>query len=156
MEDGMKTYTIREVSQLFNLPASTLRYYEEMGILTNIGRTDTGQRIYTEAHINRLRSICCFKGTGMSIPKLQAFFAYEENEEDHIDDILSLLSGQKEQVEKQIVQLQADLEHVKRKLSYYGDIKRSIECGMPRPSWDDYRKPAGSLAARNGEFCSSG
>lgn len=136
----MKTYTIKEVSQLFNLPASTLRYYEDMGILTNIGRTDAGQRVYTEGHINRLRSICCFKGTGMSISKLQAFFTYEENEEEHIDDILSLLAGQKDEVEKQIEQLKADLEHVKRKLSYYSDIKTSIESGTPRPCWRDYRK----------------
>ena len=33
-----KQYSIREVSSKFNLPASTLRYYEEVGILTDIPR----------------------------------------------------------------------------------------------------------------------
>lgn len=32
----MKQYTIREISEMFQLPASTLRYYEDMKILTNI------------------------------------------------------------------------------------------------------------------------
>lgn len=70
-----KIYTIREVSKMFDLPVSTLRYYEDEGILTNVGRSSSNQRIYYETHINRLRSICCFKRTGMSIAKLKDFFS---------------------------------------------------------------------------------
>lgn len=69
-----KQYSIREVSAKFNLPASTLRYYEEVGILTDIPRNSSGKRIYLEKHINRLKIICCFKNTGMSIAQLQEFF----------------------------------------------------------------------------------
>jgi len=32
----MKTYSIKEVSKLLGLPSSTLRYYEELGILSNV------------------------------------------------------------------------------------------------------------------------
>ena len=49
-----KQYSIREVSAKFNLPASTLRYYEEVGILTDIPRNSSGKRIYLEKHINRV------------------------------------------------------------------------------------------------------
>lgn len=35
----MDTYTIKEVSEMFHLPSSTLRYYEDLGILTNVGRS---------------------------------------------------------------------------------------------------------------------
>ena len=31
-----QTYTIREMSERFGLPASTLRYYEEIGLLTDV------------------------------------------------------------------------------------------------------------------------
>ena len=48
-----KQYSIREVSAKFNLPASTLRYYEEVGILTDIPRNSSGKRIYLEKHINK-------------------------------------------------------------------------------------------------------
>ena len=34
-----KIYTIREVSKMFDLPVSTLHYYEDEGILTNVGRS---------------------------------------------------------------------------------------------------------------------
>ena len=36
----MDTYTIKEVSEMFHLPSSTLRYYEDLGILTNVGRSN--------------------------------------------------------------------------------------------------------------------
>ena len=80
----MDTYTIKEVSEMFHLPSSTLRYYEDLGILTNVGRSKSGQRVYIRGHINRLKTICCFKKTGMSIAKLQQFFACEEDESAHI------------------------------------------------------------------------
>ena len=37
----MDTYTIKEVSEMFHLPSSTLRYYEDLGILAPL-RVDTG------------------------------------------------------------------------------------------------------------------
>ena len=42
----MDTYTIKEVSEMFHLPSSTLRYYEDLGILTNVRRSKSGQRVY--------------------------------------------------------------------------------------------------------------
>lgn len=57
----MKTYTIKEVSELFNIPNSTIRYYEEIGLLTKVERNYTGKRIFLENHINRLKAISCFK-----------------------------------------------------------------------------------------------
>ena len=40
----MKTYSIREISELFSLPASTLRYYESEGLLPNVEKSSSGQR----------------------------------------------------------------------------------------------------------------
>lgn len=136
----MGTYTIKDISEMFQIPASTLRYYEEVGILTQIGRTSTGQRIYTDRHVRRLRTILCFKGTGMTIAQLRSFFQYETNEKEHIDDILSLLEQQKTCVAEQLIQLQRDYEHVQRKLHYYWDMKSAMESGSPLPVWADYRK----------------
>ena len=124
---------------MYALPSSTLRYYEDVGILTNIDRTSNGQRIYTQKHINRLGTICCFKRTGMTISQLKDFFSYEEECSERIDDILSLLTAQQSDVENKIAQLKHDLEHVKRKLNYYGDIKTSIELKTEHPCWNNYK-----------------
>lgn len=135
----MAQYTIREVSEMFQLPASTLRYYEDQGILTNIKRTDSGQRIYEDCHINRLKTICCFKNAGMSISQLQEFFNYESKEEQNINSILQLLNTHKANVVEQIETLQNAYAHLLRKLHYYNDIKKSLESNLPLPQWKDYK-----------------
>ena len=45
------TYTIRQISNLYKLPASTLRYYEDLGLLTDVVHTASGARIYNQSHI---------------------------------------------------------------------------------------------------------
>ena len=136
----MKEYTIREISERFGLPASTIRYYEEEGILTNVGRTPSGQRVFTDGHINRLRTVCCFKNTGMTINELKQFFAYETDEGAHLDDILALLQQRKESVTAQIAQLKEAYAHVLRKIHYYEDIQKSLNENLPLPQWKDYQQ----------------
>ena len=136
----MKEYTIREISERFGLPASTIRYYEEEGILTNVGRTPSGQRVFTDGHVNRLRTVCCFKNTGMTINELKQFFAYETDEGAHLDDILALLQQRKESVTAQIAQLKEAYAHVLRKIHYYEDIQKSLNENLPLPQWKDYRQ----------------
>ena len=89
----MATYTIREVAQRFHVQTSTLRYYEDQGLLCNVERDDAGRRVYTDAHIGRLKAIACFKHAGMSIDELKRFFAYEKDERAHIADMLELLES---------------------------------------------------------------
>lgn len=135
----MAYYTIRELSELFQLPASTLRFYEDQGLLTNIQRTASGQRIYEDCHVHRLKTICCFKNAGMSISQLQEFFSYESEEKEHIDAILQLLNAHKESVRDQIDSLQKAYAHLLRKLHYYDDIKKSLKSNQPLPQWKDYK-----------------
>ena len=83
----MATYTIREVAQRFHVQTSTLRYYEDQGLLCDVERDDAGRRVYTDSHIGRLEAIACFKHAGMSIDELKRFFAYEKDERAHIADM---------------------------------------------------------------------
>ena len=75
----------------------------------------------------------------MSISKLKDFFSYEEKGLEKIDDILLLLTEQRNEVEEKLFQLQSDLEHVKRKLNYYGDIKEALDSGTDLPCWKNYK-----------------
>ena len=133
------TYLIGEVSKMYHMAPSTLRFYEQEGILTNVEKNEHGQRIYTQGQLNRLGTICCFKGTGMTIAQLKAFFTYEEDEETHIDEIVCLLQEQKESVKEQMEALSRDYEHVLRKLCFYSEVRSSIQKGEKRPDWDQYR-----------------
>lgn len=135
----MKTYTIKEVSELFNIPNSTIRYYEEIGLLRKVERNYTGKRIFLENHINRLKAISCFKNTGMSLEKIKQFFDFEDDEYNKIDDIISLLSTQEKKVVEDLERLKKDYNHIKKKILYYSDVKKSIINKQVLPQWKDYK-----------------
>ena len=133
----MKNYTIREISEMFELPSSTLRYYESEGLLPEVPKSSSGQRIYSDEHVERLKCINCFKRTGMTIPQLRKFFIYEADEAAHIDKIISLLKDQEQIVNEKLIQLQKDSAHVHHKGEYYSEIKHALENNLPLPVWID-------------------
>lgn len=133
----MKNYTIREISEMFGLPSSTLRYYESEGLLPEVPKSSSRQRIYSDEHVERLKCINCFKRTGMTIPQLRKFFIYEADEAAHIDKIISLLKDQEQIVNEKLIQLQKDSAHVHHKAEYYSEIKHALENNLPLPVWVD-------------------
>ena len=134
----MHTYTIREISELFSLPASTLRYYESEGLLPLVEKNSSGQRIYTKEHIDRLQCINCFKRTGMTIPQLRKFFEYETDEALYINDIIQLLEDQEKQLTQKMKKKQCDYSaHVHHKVRYYKAIRHALENDLPLPEWKE-------------------
>lgn len=130
-------YTIRELSQRYNLPASTLRYYEEIGLLTDVTHTPRGVRLYGPEHLTRLDGILCFKRAGLPIAKIQKCYAYEANLSAHADDILSMMQEQEASILKQQAELEAGLLHIREKILYYSEVKKAIQRGEPRPLWEE-------------------
>ncbi|MCR4762502.1 MAG: MerR family transcriptional regulator [Lachnospiraceae bacterium] len=136
----METYTITQLTKMTGIPSSTLRYYEQEGLLKNVGRTPTGQRIYTGDHVKCLDQIGCFKGAGMSLSELRRFLRYEENLENSTDDMLALLENRRSSLRKQIREQMAAYEHLLCKLDYYTAVKQAVESGKERPRWGEYKK----------------
>lgn len=121
------TYTIRQISNLYKLPASTLRYYEDLGLLTDVVHTASGARIYNQSHIDRLGGIMCFKRTGLSIAKIRQFYLYEEHMEEHAHDISQMMIDHEQDILNQIDELQNDLVHIREKVRYYAAVEDAIK-----------------------------
>lgn len=132
----MPNYTIRELSRLTDNTASTLRYYEDIGLLTDVKR-EGKNRIYNDCHLARLNAIQCFKNTGMSIAKMQEFFRYDENIPCHIDDIIALVTEHEADIEEQIAVLQKELAHIQHKVRFYNGIKSAITENRKWPKWEE-------------------
>lgn len=62
---------IGEVVERTGLSHRTIRYYEEVGLLTPAGRTEGGFRLYDEAGIARLLLIMPMKPLGFSIEEIR-------------------------------------------------------------------------------------
>lgn len=59
-------YTIGQVSEQFDLPVSTLRYYDKEGLFPALTRT-SGIRRFGEQELEALRVIECLKRSGLEI-----------------------------------------------------------------------------------------
>ena len=141
------TYTIAQISEKFGVAASTLRYYEDLGLLRNVERAESGHRIYSEDHIGKLEAINCFKKAGMSINEIKDFFEYEKDEAKSIDDMMSLLKRRSEIMLEEFAEAYESYEHILKKLDYYGHIEKALKQGKELPKWaafdkKDYHKKA--------------
>lgn len=62
--------TISEVSKKYNLTQDTLRYYEKIGMLSNVPRNKSGIRNYDEKSCGRIEFIKCMRDAGVEIEAL--------------------------------------------------------------------------------------
>ena len=65
-------YTIGQVAEMFDLPISTLRYYDKQGLFPNMERA-SGIRRFSDTEIEALRVIACLKKAGMEIKDIRQF-----------------------------------------------------------------------------------
>lgn len=88
-------YSIKEMSDKFNLTSSALRYYEEIGLLENVEHLNGYHRKYDDSHVDRLNAIECFKKAGLPLKEIKRFFEYERNIQKKSQNILEMMMEQK-------------------------------------------------------------
>ena len=116
-------YTIGEMSKMLNVSSSTIRYYDKEGLLPFVERTEGGLRVFKEKDYEFLKIIHCLKATGMQIKDIRKFILLVIQGDKTIDARLKLFQNQKNEVEKQIQQLEEALDTIKFKCWYYESAK---------------------------------
>ena len=66
----MRSYTIGEVAERSGFSASSLRYYEGIGLVEPTTRTDAGYRLYDDGTLDRLSFIARAKELGCSLEEI--------------------------------------------------------------------------------------
>ena len=67
-------YTIDQVSKITNLSKPTIRYYEDIELLSNVFRDKNNIRLFSDNNINRLKTIQCMRGNGFGIKLIRHYF----------------------------------------------------------------------------------
>ncbi len=112
-------YSISDVSKMTNLPISTLRYYDKEGLLPYIERKASGYRVFKDDDIRMLEIIECFKNTGMSIKEIKHFIELVKQGNSSLQERYNLFLERKKTVEKQMEDLQKQLDLINYKCEYY-------------------------------------
>jgi DNA-binding transcriptional MerR regulator len=66
----VSTYTIGETAERSGFPASTLRYYEDIGLVVPASRTASGYRLYDESGLDRLAFVARAKAAGCTLEEV--------------------------------------------------------------------------------------
>lgn len=98
-----KLLMINEVAKNYNITKRTLRYYEEIGLLTNIQKNNSNYRYYDNEALNRLEQILLLRDLNFHISEIREILISEDDEainrilyeklkklQDDIDNFLSL------------------------------------------------------------------
>ncbi|MBD1381966.1 MerR family transcriptional regulator [Metabacillus arenae] len=119
----MTIYSIKEVSEMMDLPTSTIRYYEKEGLLPFVQRDKNGYRLFHEKDLGWLDFIRCLRVTEMSIPDLREIITLTIEGGDNFDVRRSILIEHRKELLKQQEQLDNAFEKVKTKLEYFDKLE---------------------------------
>lgn len=111
-------YTIGQVSEMFHLPVSTLRYYDKEGLFPGMVRS-SGIRRFGEKELDALHVIECLKKSGMEIKDIKQFMEWCLEGSSTYPQRKELFLRQKEAVEREIHRMEKVLDMLRFKCWYY-------------------------------------
>lgn len=121
-------YTIGEVSKIFGLPISTLRYYDKEGLFPNIVRKGN-IRYFGENEMESIRLIECLKKSDLEIKEIKQFFEWIGEGSSTYEQRKELFVVRKEIVENKIKKLGQTLDMLKFKCWYYDTLIKNNKNG---------------------------
>ena len=108
---------IKEVSAVSGLSADTLRYYERIGLIHDVGRDKNGIRVYTDENMNNIAFIKCMRDAGVSIEGLIEYMKLYPQGDETKDARRNILLAERQRLTERMEQMQTALERLDYKLS---------------------------------------
>ena len=131
-------YTIGQVSEMFNLPVSTLRYYDKEGLFPHLKRVN-GVRQFSESEIETLRVIDCLKKSGLEIKEIKEYMSLCSLGNTTLKQRKEIFEKQKEEVLQEMEKLQKVLSMLNYKCWYYDQaIEKNDESYVQALSFNQF------------------
>ena len=131
-------YSIGEISKMFQLPISTLRYYDKEGLFPHLKRVN-GVRQFSEIEIETLRVIDCLKRSGLEIKDIKEYMALCSLGNTTLKQRKEIFEKQKEEVLQEMEKLQKVLSMLNYKCWYYDQaIEKNDEAYVQALSFNQF------------------
>ncbi len=114
--------TIAQVSKKYDISADTLRYYERIGLIQNVNRTESGIRDYTEEDCRWVEFIKCMRSAGLPIEVLIEYVSLFQQGDSTIEARKELLIEQRKQLIEKMEDMQKTLDRLNHKIEFYENI----------------------------------
>ncbi|MEI5672119.1 MULTISPECIES: MerR family transcriptional regulator [Nocardioides] len=128
--------TIAEAAEQTGLTPDTLRYYERDGLMVRaVGRSPSGHRQYDDAALRWIEMITRLRSTGMPIRDVRRYADLVRAGEGNEAERLELLRTHRQQVLRDLAEVQRHLGAIDMKIGIYED-------GLARRGLDLERAPS--------------
>lgn len=124
--------TIKEVSEKYGISSDTLRYYERVGMIPPVERTEGGIRNYGEDDIKWVELVLCMRSAGLPIEAIIEYVRLSRLGDSTFKARLELLSEQREALISQKEKIDEMLSRLNYKISKY---EEAVKIG--KISWDE-------------------
>lgn len=112
-------YSISQVAREFGLQVSTLRYYDNIGLFTNLKKDSAGNRVFTEQDKDVIQFVLYLKKSGMQLTQIKEYIEWMHEGDSTIEKRLNMFKEQKKKVLKDMENLKETLSLLEFKEWYY-------------------------------------
>ncbi|MEP7135139.1 MAG: MerR family transcriptional regulator [Chloroflexota bacterium] len=110
---------IAEVSEQYSLSADTLRYYERIGLIQPVNRTESGIRDYNDLDLRRVDFIKCMRSAGLPVEVLIDYMGLVQQGDKTIKARKEILIEQRELLLARMQEMQKTLDILNHKIEVY-------------------------------------
>lgn len=114
--------TIAEVGKKYNLTPDTLRYYERIGLISNVPRNKNGIRNYDDKTCKRIEFIKCMRDAGVEIEILIEYMSLFEKGKSTVSARKELLEEQRKRLLEKQENINATIDKLNYKIKLYEEI----------------------------------
>ena len=97
--------TIGEAAERSGMPAKTIRYYEEIGLIGPATRAENGYRSYDDTDVHTLRFVKRARGLGFSIRDCQELLSMYRDRNRASADVKALATARIEEIDRKMAEL---------------------------------------------------
>lgn len=123
--------TIKEVSERYEITQDTLRYYEKIGMIPRVTRTEGGIRNYQKIDLQWVELVKCMRNAGLPVEGIIEYVKLYQEGDSSIGARWELLKEQREVLLEQKRQIEETLARLDYKISKY---EVAVQTGILK--WD--------------------
>ncbi len=110
---------IAEVSEHSGISTDTLRYYERIGLIPPVTRSESGIRDYRDLDMRRVEFIKCMRSAGLPIEVLIDYMELVQQGDRTIEARKEILREQRDLLAERIQEMQKTLDLLNHKIQVY-------------------------------------
>lgn len=115
-------YTVKEVAEMLNISAHTIRYYDKEHLFPYVTRGNHGERLFTDEDLLWVQLVQGLRETDMPLSEIRHYGDLCKIGDSTIPERHEMMVRQKEKIEQDIELMKKRLEIVQYKVQFYQDL----------------------------------